>query len=306
MGLNKIDIVIVTYNRLGKLKNAIDAFDKQTLKPSRIIVVNNNSKDGTMEFLTKWQEEKKDYEKIVLNLSENIGGSGGFFTGIEYALNNDADWIWVSDDDAYPDKNAIENATNYINKHNDSNLSAICGKVMVGSRIDYSHRRTIKKGILKIHEIDSKYKDYTKAEFEINLFSYVGTIMNANKIKKVGNVNKDLFIYYDDTDHSIRMNSVGKIICVPSIIINHDVVDKLNNGKYIWKNYYLFRNKLYFLKNNYGKRYSNFEKLFIYLRILKKHNYKCTKLILNSIHDFNCNKLGIHDVYKPGWGVEYK
>ena len=304
MGLNKIDIVIVTYNRLDKLKNAIDAFDKQTLKPNRIIVVNNNSNDGTMEFLTKWQEEKEDYEKIVLDLSENIGGSGGFFTGIEYALNNDADWIWVSDDDAYPDKNAIENATNYINKHNDSNLSAICGKVMVGSRIDYSHRRTIKKGILKIHEIDSKYKDYTKAEFEINLFSYVGTIMNVNKIKKVGNVNKDLFIYYDDTDHSIRMNSVGKIICVPSIIINHDVVDKLNNGKYIWKNYYLFRNKLYFLKNNYGKRYSNFEKLFIYLRILKKHNYKCTKLILNSIHDFNCNKLGIHDVYKPGWGVE--
>ena len=48
------------------------------------------------------------------------------------------------------------------------------------------------------------------------------------------------------------------------------------------------------------------EKLLIYLRIIKKHNYACTKLILTAIKDFNNNKLGMHDVYKPGWTFKKK
>lgn len=304
VNLGKIDVVIVTYNRLEKLKNAINAFNKQTIIPNKLIIVNNNSNDGTKEFLEEWKNQDYCYEKVVINLSKNMGGSGGFFKGIEYALNNNAEWIWVSDDDAYPDKYAIENATNYINNHSTNNLSAICGKVMVGNRIDYGHRRTIKRGTFGIHEINSNYNDYTKSEFEINLFSYVGTIMNAKKIKEAGNVNKDLFIYYDDTDHSIRMNKVGKIICIPSINVIHDVDKISNNNDYTWKTYYLFRNKLYFIKNNFGFRYLIFEKFLIYLRIIKKHNHECTKLIMESIKDFNDKKVGISDTYNPSWKIK--
>ena len=44
--------VIVTYNRLEKLKNAIAAYENQLCKPTYIIVVNNASNDGTKEFLS--------------------------------------------------------------------------------------------------------------------------------------------------------------------------------------------------------------------------------------------------------------
>ena len=53
---NSIGVVLVTFNRLNKLKNALTCYDKQTYKPKYIIVVNNASTDGTYQYLEKWKE----------------------------------------------------------------------------------------------------------------------------------------------------------------------------------------------------------------------------------------------------------
>ena len=47
----KLGVVLVTFNRLDKLKISLDCYEKQTIKPDYVIVVNNNSSDGTTEFL---------------------------------------------------------------------------------------------------------------------------------------------------------------------------------------------------------------------------------------------------------------
>ena len=47
-------VVIVTYNRLNKLKKTLDYYDKQQLSPSHIVVVNNASTDSTSQFLQEW------------------------------------------------------------------------------------------------------------------------------------------------------------------------------------------------------------------------------------------------------------
>ena len=271
--------------------------------PGKIVVVNNASTDGTKDFLEKWLKKKSKYERVVINLEKNTGGSGGFATGTQYLLDNGSDWIWVSDDDAYPDKDALKIATEYLESHNTDEISAICGQVFKGNgETDHYHRCWMKKGLFRIKSVRTTAEDYKKDSFDIDVFSYVGTIMNAKKMKKVGIINKDFFIYQDDTDHSLRMKSVGRIICIPSIKITHDVVDnKANPGVYTWKDYYLHRNRLFLYKSHYPKRYYRFEMLLVKLRIIKKHNKECTKLINAAISDFKNNKMGVHEVYKPGW-----
>lgn len=48
-----ICVVIVTYNRLNKLQKALQSYESQTCPPHCIIVVNNNSTDGTHDYLSQ-------------------------------------------------------------------------------------------------------------------------------------------------------------------------------------------------------------------------------------------------------------
>ena len=45
----KIGVVLVTYNRLDKLKIALESYNKQSIKPQYVLVVNNNSTDNTSQ-----------------------------------------------------------------------------------------------------------------------------------------------------------------------------------------------------------------------------------------------------------------
>lgn len=47
----KISVVVLTYNRLTSLKNTITSIQRHTSIPYELLVVNNNSTDGTTEYL---------------------------------------------------------------------------------------------------------------------------------------------------------------------------------------------------------------------------------------------------------------
>ena len=85
---SKVGTVIVTYNRLTLLKEVIEALRQQTYLNQQIIIVNNGSTDSTAE----WLQKQKDI--VVIN-QENLGGAGGFFTGMKYVAEHNFDFCWI-------------------------------------------------------------------------------------------------------------------------------------------------------------------------------------------------------------------
>lgn len=70
----RIGVVLVTRNRLEKLKITLDLYEKQTKRPEYIIVVDNCSTDSvTGGYLDEWSEIKTDYKKIVIHSEVNGG-----------------------------------------------------------------------------------------------------------------------------------------------------------------------------------------------------------------------------------------
>ena len=250
--LFNIGVVLVTYNRLDMLKKAIKSYDVQTKKPQYILIVNNACNDGTLEYLNQWSCIESEYKKIVINLDKNIGGSGGFYEGLLRAEQMDAEWIWVSDDDAFPYKNAFEEAEKYIlkNKNFVQNISAVCGMVINNGEIDIDHRKIMRQHGLSI-KIKKVPESMYRSNFEINAFSYVGTIINKEKLLEAGLPEKEFFIWFDDTEHSLRLSKKGKIICVPTIKVYHDTVAE--KEKVSWKTYYGCRNLTYTYKKHFSK-----------------------------------------------------
>lgn len=297
-------VVLVTYNRLQELKKALPCYEKQTKKPVYMIVVDNCSTDGTKEFLAEWEVQECGIIKKVITLPDNRGGSGGFYAGLKEASERtDADWIWVADDDAFPEWYDFEKAEKFIENHAEimEDVSAFCGMCEYEGRVASVQRARFSKTIFGRHEVPIAEKEYrTKSFFEIDLYSFVGTFLRREALLKAGLPREDFFIYQDDYEHAVRMGKQGKILCVPEILIHHKD-NYMYNKEVSWRDYYATRNIVILYKTHLDKKAL---RLRIWRRLLAAYssgNKMKIKVIKEAIADGKNEKTGIHPVYKPGW-----
>lgn len=301
-----IDIVVVTYNRLEKLKTALDSYDRQTYPFRNLIVVDNCSTDGTKEFLERWKNEKSFFGKNVIGTSCNVGGSGGFFLGQKMAVESGADWVYVADDDAYADIHLIEQFNSFLAMHCGERFSAICASVKsMNGLISTMHRgRWRLKSDRYFERYSVPVEEYSKDFFTMDLLSYVGSFLNVDALRKVGMVNQHYFISYDDTEHSFRLKKYGDIVCVPKMVVSHD---SNNNESYSsdlnWRDYYMIRNSFH-MQLKHMPRIIVFRMVLSFI-IKGGDNISSDKTFLkvyrDAVKDALLGHLGIHDVYRPGW-----
>ena len=92
---------MLTRNRVAMLKTCLERLADQTRPADHVLVVDNGSEDETPELLSG----RTDVE--VLRLPENVGGPGGFAHGLQGGVDRGFDWIWLLDDDAFPESGAL-------------------------------------------------------------------------------------------------------------------------------------------------------------------------------------------------------
>ena len=296
----KIAVGIVTFNRLEKLKKAVSSYFNQTVKPSYIFIFDNGSTDGTRQYLNELQLTAKQFNLVVFLSDRNLGGAGGFSNLIKQSFSYDYDWIWLSDDDAYPEPNCLELIANSLFL-DDPSVGAICSSVIDKTGISYNHRRRIRAGFFGISEKPVKPICYQKSYFNFDLYSFVGTCLKKEAIVQCGLPREDFFIWFDDSEHSLRIRKKYNIICLPNVSVYHDV-DEQNNG-ISWKDYYGYRNKLVAFKSNCSRwsfwvyfRIRNPLTMFV-LFFTDKKRYFVKK---DAIADFKKGMLGVSEKYYPG------
>ena len=305
----RIVCVVVTFNRLAKLKKAIDAYEKQSMPFDTLVIVDNHSTDGTEQYLEEWgKSNSKLFNKHVIHLQENRGGSGGFYEGERYAMTLNPDWIFVADDDAYPELNMISKVCKYVKSHNTKDVSAICSSVVsTDGGISLGHRARYSVSMFGFFDVKPVgEEEYKQEEFNCSFFSYVGTFMNVCKLKEVGLVNPNFFIYSDDAEHSLRLGNVGEIICLPYICVSHDsgVENESNTTNMIvsWRDYYLIRNQIYMLRLHFPLTLPRM--IYVFLKSVIRENAKKRDVYYSAIFDGIFGRLRLNNVYKPGWTLK--
>jgi len=258
----KIFAVVVTYNRLDLLKECLNSLTSQTVKPEKILVINNGSTDGTTEFLNFLIKKNELVEHI--KLESNTGGSGGQYIGIKTAYEKGADWIWTMDDDAIPQKTALEElikAKNFLNKNKikpgflSSNVFGISGDSMNVPQLNLLPK-------------ENSYNQWPKFLCEgiipIKISTFVSLFIFREAIKKCGYPVKEFFIWDDDTDFTIRISKKFSCYLVGKSKILHKRklegplnLFKETNKSRIKNFFYLFRNYSYTVRKE--------NSLFMYL-----------------------------------------
>lgn len=254
----KTTAVVVTFNRLFFLKECIQALKNQTLKLSTIIIINNNSNDGTEEFLKKYDS---DDQFIIINLKENIGGAGGFNRGIRsFIENTNDDFVWLMDDDTIPTDTAhfeLIQATSTINKFG-----------FLASNVRWIDNTPAKMNIPKINEDNwNELKDYPR----LSCATFVSILIDRHTVVDKGYPIKEFFIWGDDTEYTLRISSDYKCYYVPESIVIHKI--GINEGAVIFRDYsekdrliryrYAYRNRFYYTRNRESK-----DKILYFARVL--------------------------------------
>ena len=311
---DKIAVVLVTFNRLDKLKQAVEYYEQQTYPIQEVVIVDNHSTDGTIQYLKEWVNGKGNFKRKTVLLNENCGGAGGFGAGMDEVLDEgrrhelDADWVAVADDDAFPRKNSFEKIIDYYKSLSDKeqeDISVLCSRVVNCGKTHINHRNRIKQSILRARFMAVPEEEYDKDAFDIDIFSYVGTFIKVNALQKVGTTNRDLFIYGDDQEHSLRLRKVGRMQCVPSSVYDHDRPG-LGERKIGWHSYYDSRNHVYILKKYFPiqclimrciKRY------ILDMSVFSSNTQQERKLFKTAYMDGIKGNLGKNSVYKPGFEI---
>lgn len=265
--------VIVTYNRKMKLVEAINSILNQKLKPLRIIIIDNHSTDGTEKVLRSTGILSNPKVKYI-RMSKNYGGSGGFFNGIKEAMKyHDFDFLSLSDDDAIYKPNFFQLISDYQTSHRD--IKAFCGTVEYeDGTIQTDHRRKVVNS--KWFRQENISADAYKENFEVDLLSFVGCVISRDILEKIGLPEKDYFIYYDDSEYSLRIRRYTKIINVSAAVIVHKTPKKDPTKLNIisWKNYYEIRNSMLMKEKHSDWKWL---KLYFYQRYIKL----CFRILFN-------------------------
>lgn len=86
INLNLVSIIILTFNQLKHTKLCLQSIEKFTPQPHELILVDNGSNDGTLDYLRKYANDHNNVR--VISNKENLGFAAGNNQGLAVAEGN--------------------------------------------------------------------------------------------------------------------------------------------------------------------------------------------------------------------------
>lgn len=277
--INKVAIIVVTYNRLELLKECVDSLRNQSYQNYDIIVVNNGSTDETLNWLSSQNE-------LVVITQENLGGAGGFFTGIKYACENGYQYSWVMDDDVITDVYALENLVNKTSFCS----GFICSKVLdLENNLCNVPKISLKKSS-KTGELTWGNK-LNHNLLQVDITSFVSMFFNNQLVYELGLPYKEYFIWGDDTEYSSRIsNSYGSYMAIDSIVTHKRTIQSVlsifteTNKRRIDNYFYAYRNRIHNQKTIYKKMLMYVYSIFELFKLIFMGHLYSAKIVVKGLY----------------------
>jgi len=227
-----LSIIIVSYNTKEFLKGCIESIYK-TIKDINfeVIVVDNNSTDGTDKAVAALESSRSDF-KFIQN-SENLGFSKANNVGVKKAQGR---YLLFLNPDIIVHEKTLQGMVKFMDKHQDAG-AATCKLVMPNGKIDdASHRGsptpwnafTHFSGLAKLFGktklfggYNLGFTDLTKTH-EIDALAGAFMLVRRKAGEEAGWWDEDYFFYGEDLDFCYMLREKGwKIYYVPEFSALH-------------------------------------------------------------------------------------
>lgn len=211
-------VVILNFNGWQETLTCVDAVLKQSYKDFHIYLIDNGSKDESLNKLTKYD----NHDKITFFKNPvNDGFSGGVNIGIRHAIKNDYDYVALLNNDAVITKDWLKLLLESSQK-NDS--SATTGLLLNGdgSKIESTGDSYSAWGLPFPRQRDEAVADARDSEFVFG-GTAGATLYKTDLFRDIGLFDETFFAYFEDTDISFRAQLAGhKAYYEKAAIAYHD------------------------------------------------------------------------------------
>ncbi len=213
----KIAAVVVTFNRLEKLKKVLASLEKQSRKPDQLIIIDNASTDETPNFLRAYTP---DIPTLKITVPANTGGAGGFYLGMKAGYETGADYLWIMDDDAYAKPDALENLERGLENANEELQGTVPFACSVVEYIDGNICEmnnpipTWDWGRLLVKNINAVM---------VSRCSFVSVLIPRWVVQEFGYPRKEYFIWFDDAEYTSRITKWCPGVQIMDSAMIHDM-----------------------------------------------------------------------------------
>lgn len=208
--MKEVGIVICNYNKEDAVLECIQSVLESKFTDFDLYVVDNGSTDRSVE---KIRSTYGDRLTLIVN-KENLGGSGGFNTGLRTAYEKGYPYLMCIDNDALLDENAVGNLHAFLEEHTEAGIAA--SKIyhleqpdhiqQFGQKIDFEYYCT------EVPHLNM-FEDGSMPEYlYVDSVAACSLMIRREVIERIGFMPEENFLYWDDTEWCYLCNRAGFLV----------------------------------------------------------------------------------------------
>ncbi len=264
----KVATITVNWNGLADTLACLESLRAQDYPNNHVIVVDNGSTDGSADAL------RKQCDTIsLIETGSNLGFTGGNNAGIQSALRQDFDYIYLLNNDTIVEPDSLRELVRAAEAQPEY---GILSPVM-----HYHDRRdeiwfggatlNLRRG--RADHDPARNPARTDPPYEVPWTTGCAMLVRTDLMRRLGGFDDRFFLIWEDVDISLRAVAAGsKIGIVPSAHIYHKVSRSFASMSSTMR-YYLVRNNLLFARLHAKEAYPRAVCDVIATRLLESLGY---------------------------------
>jgi GT2 family glycosyltransferase len=256
----KVLAVVVTWNRKHLLEQCLRGILGQSRAVKGIVLIDNNSTDGTPELLTD-AGFLSDPRIIYKRFSENQGPAAGFAAGFAEAMKLGFHWLWVMDDDVIPEADALQHLMQAFDENFDDPQSV----GFLASLVVDPHGYPMNVPEIDFEPVPTGYPGWNQllgqGMVKVRQATFVSILFPNTTLREFGLPKKSFYMWGEDSDYTLSISQKRACYQVGRSRAVHfranaasPGVDKELDPVRISLLYYFYRNQLYLRRRYYRRR----------------------------------------------------
>jgi len=236
--------------------------------PGEIVIVDNDSQDGSFETITA-HVASAGWDNIRVVQSGHNGGFGaGNNVGIRAGLSDGSrpDYVYILNSDAFPKPDAIRVLYDHLNT---TPTTGFAGSFIAGED-GVQHTTTFRfpsvwselEGAIRFGPVSKLLKSYRvprelTASAPVDWLAGASVMIRQDVLDEIGLFDETFFLYFEETDLCRRAQKAGhSVMFLADSVVTH--LGSVSTGMKQWQRVpdYWFDSRWYYFAKNHGRAYA--------------------------------------------------